>query len=145
MRENNMKFFFTALFLIFGITLSEVEAEDFISIMEKYGKKTAIKMVVDEFNKNCPMVVDKYTNITKALPFSDRLKYQASISGIPYDNIKQSLESLKNRITYIGTNTMCSSPDTRPLIDSDLIVEYEYYYEDGTFLFSYSVKKSDCQ
>ena len=123
---------------------TSAEAEDFTSIIKKYGKEMAIKMVADEFNKNCPMILDKYTLITKALPFSDRLKYQAVISGIPYDNIKQSLESLKNNIINIGTNTMCSSPDSRSLIDSGLIVEYEYYYEDGTFLFSYGVKKSDC-
>lgn len=103
------------------------------------------KMVADEFNKNCPMIVDKHTTITKVLPFSDRLKYQASISGIPYENIKLSLEKLKNNITNIGTNTMCSSPDTRSLIESGLIMEYEYYYQDGTFLFSYDVKKSDCR
>ena len=139
-----MKFFFTVLFLISGINVSEVEAEDFTSLINKYGKELTIKMVADEFNKNCPMIVDKHTTITQALPFSDRLKYQAVISGIPYDNIKQSLRSLKNNITNIGTNKICSSPDTRALIDSDLIVGYEYYYRDGTFLFSYEVKKSDC-
>jgi len=140
-----MKILIIALLALSGITFVYiVEAEDFTSVMKRYGKEKAIAMVAEEFNKKCPMVVDKYTTINKALPFSDRLKYQASISGIPYENLKQSLEKIRKNISSIGTNTMCSSPDTRTLIESGLIMEYEYYYQDGTFLFSYGVKKSDC-
>lgn len=143
-----MKFVVTALLVLSGMSgiafVNEVGAEGFNSIMKRYGKEKAIAMVAAEFNKKCPMPVDQYTTINKALPFLDRLKYQASISGIPYENIENSLEKLKQNITTIGTNAMCSSPDTRALIDSGLVMEYEYYYQDGRFLFSYGVQKSDC-
>jgi hypothetical protein len=144
-RRKEMKFVLTSLLVLSGIVfVIEVGAEDFNSIMKRYGKEKAIEMVAAEFNKKCPMIVDQYTKINKVLPFSNRLKYQASISGIPYENLSNSLIKLKNNISTIGTNTMCSSPDTRALIDSGLVMEYEYYYQDGRFLFSYGVQKSDC-
>ncbi|MBA3019311.1 MAG: hypothetical protein FP811_14390 [Desulfobacteraceae bacterium] len=123
---------------------AESTAEEYKAILNKYGKEKLIVMVAEAFNKDCPLTIDRYTKIVSVMPYSNRLSYQVSFVGIPYDKLKPIITPLKEKQKITGTNRMCTSEDSRVLLDAGLIIEYEFYTEDGRYLFSYDVDKSDC-
>ncbi len=123
---------------------AESNVEKYKAILKKYGKEKLIVLVAEAFNKQCPLTIDRYTKILSVLPFSNRLSYQVSFVGIPYEKLKPIISSLKEKQQVTGTNRMCTSEDSRALLDAGLIIEYEFYSEDGRFMFSYAVDKSYC-
>ena len=134
----------SALIFIASSAQAESTVEKHKAILKKYGKEKLIVMVAEVFNKECPLTIDRYTKIVSVLPYSNRLSYQVSFVGIPYEKLKPIIASLKEKQKTTGTNRMCTSEDSRVLLDAGLIIEYEIYSEDGRFLFSYAVDKSDC-
>jgi len=123
---------------------AESTVEKYKAVLKMYGKEKLIVMVAEAFNKYCPLTIDRYTKIVSVLPYSNRLSYQVQFVGIPFDKLKPIITSLKEKQQITGTNRMCTSEDSRVLLDAGLIIEYEFYAENGKFLFSYQVDKSDC-
>ncbi len=138
-------FFIALIFILIATSINAASTpQDYKALINEYGVSQTIVMVAEEFNKNCPLVIDKNTSVISALPFSDRLKYQVSISDIPYEKLLQIAGPLKNNMETTGTNRMCTSEDSRTLLDAGIIMEYEYYHSDGRYLFSYGVQKANC-
>jgi hypothetical protein len=141
-----MKKIILVLALIFIATSVQAEStvEKYKAFLKRHDKEKLIVMVAEDFNKECPLTIDRYTKIVSVLPYSNRLSYQVSIVGIPYEKLKPIIASLREKQKTTGTNRMCTSEDSRVLLDGGLIFEYEFYVENGKFLFSYQVNKSDC-
>ena len=91
-----------------------------------------------EFNKNCPINIDKFTriNITIILP-NKTIQYNYTLLGISEADVDYSIfeETIFPRLL----ETVKTNPDLKLFRDNDVSLKYYYADEAGTFLTSYTV------
>jgi hypothetical protein len=110
--------------------------------------KNSVMPEADELNKSMPQVINKYFRLDTvvAIPQALTVVYYYTMTTVGSDEFTGSgviryLESSKK----LGVNKSCSDPQVRNhLINHGVIMEYDYYYNDGIFMGSYSFKQSDC-
>lgn len=98
-------------------------------------------VLAEELSATTPMTVDPYTTLIGVISIKDTLIYKYSIS-LPKDLDVKKVAISMDKIT---TNSNCSTPEVRGLIDLDITLEHSYYDKNGVYKFNIVVDKAKCQ
>lgn len=103
-----------------------------------------LKAIVDELNSQLPATVDRNTRLDTAKAGPDRhITYYYTITT----HDVSSLDVNKLRATLIPTsrNKLCTSPNTRALLDAKVTYVYHYNDRSGKFVTRFETSRHDCK
>jgi hypothetical protein len=95
-----------------------------------------IKMC-SEINKNCPIVLDKFTRIDTTVAGDRELYYMYTVMGMTDEDAMK----LKDDLKIHTTEQARSNSETKKLLDRGIILKYTYSNMQGKVLFEYNVVK----
>ncbi|MCF6201531.1 MAG: hypothetical protein L3J42_05355 [Hydrogenimonas sp.] len=135
-----MKHIFQFLLLVL-LTTSSAICDDMAKKV-KIQNENVVKAAVEEFSKELPKRVDRFTRLTSVSADGVKIVYTFEIS-VPgksdADLVKEGKEKMKKRVVA-GT---CRSSER--FLKSGIVISYHYISaESGTTLFTYDVKRDDC-
>ncbi len=103
----------------------------------------ALRQVAGKINRMLPKRVDKDTELRNVSLRQRTLIYNYYLLNLSVSDIDQA--AFIRKITPQLTNTACSSPNFRPLLEEDTSVEYTYYGKDGRFIAKIPISPELCK
>ncbi|MDA3060652.1 MULTISPECIES: hypothetical protein [unclassified Campylobacter] len=127
--------------LIHSITINPKDCPNFANSTNICDRKYTINEV-NKLNARMPMVLDEYTAITRAFCANNTYIYNVMINVNYLSNSE--ISALKNEYQQIMLNSYCTNPNVRLLRKVGMSAKYDYYLQNGTFLFSTHASPSNC-
>ena len=111
--------------------------------------KTMIKIWNDDLIDITPSKLDEMTTLNRAFyayPNNElTMNYYFEIDRGVYNHTLKEAKSYKLIVTKDIKKSLCANPDTRTLLEADILAKYTYSDQDGEFLFGVEVIKDDCK
>ncbi|MFO7830724.1 MAG: hypothetical protein R6V18_01930 [Desulfuromonadaceae bacterium] len=101
-----------------------------------------LQFVAEQYNAETPKKLDSYTIFLGIIAKPDELVYRYKIINIKTD--KKSLEKFMSMQTPVVINHMCSTPETKWLINNGVTLTSAYYDENNQFFGRVKVTNSSC-
>ena len=98
--------------------------------------------VAEEVNKRLPMTVDENTEMIEAVGFEGIFIQNFQLTNHTKSDLDMSVfnKEMKPHVT----NTACTTPETRDLLDHGVVLRYAYRDMNSTNIASYDVSMADC-
>ena len=106
-------------------------------------RKELLQMYNDT-NKDCPMVIDRYTTLTSTLVIDNSLMYLYKVQQGLLDDLGLSKSYWKESQTQNIKNIYCTDPDMLWYRMNKVPVIWSYEYQDGTSLGKIEITTDDC-
>ena len=106
-------------------------------------RKELLQMYNDT-NKDCPMVIDRYTTLTSTLVIDNSLMYLYKVQQGLLDDLGLSKSYWKESQTQNIKNIYCTDPDMIWFRMNKVPVIWSYEYQDGTSLWKIEITTDDC-
>jgi len=103
----------------------------------------AAKIMADEMNKETPIQVDKYTKISTLSATDKQIVFKYSTT-IDKTEKNLSMDKMKKLMQKAITNSNCTVPEIRHLLNIDVYVKHQYYDKNNLFMFDFDVDKATC-
>ena len=106
-------------------------------------RKELLQMSNDA-NKDCPMVIDRYTTLTSTVVIDNSFMYVYKVQQGLLDELGLSKSYWKENQTQNIRNIYCTDPDMLWYRMNKVPVIWSYEYQDGTFLGKIEITTDDC-
>jgi len=106
-------------------------------------RKELLQMSNDT-NKDCPMVIDRYTTLTSTVVIDNSLMYLYKVQQDLLDDLGFSKSYWKESQTQNIKNIYCTDPDMLWFRMNKVPVTWSYEYQDGTSLGKIEITTDDC-
>ena len=106
-------------------------------------RKELLQMSNDT-NKDCPMVIDRYTTLTSTVVIDNSLMYLYKVKQDLLDDLGLSKSYWKESQTQNIKNIYCTDPDMLWFRMNTVPVIWSYEYQDGTSLGKIVITADDC-
>lgn len=99
----------------------------------------------NEINKDCPMVIDRYTTLTSTVVIENSFMYIYKVQQGLLDELEFSKSYWKESQTQNIKNIYCTDPDMLWYRMKKVPVIWSYEYQDGTSLGKIEITTDDCK
>ena len=106
-------------------------------------RKELLQMSNDT-NKDCPMVIDRYTTLTSTVVIDNSFMYVYKVQQGLLDELGLSKSYWKDSQTQNIKNIYCTDPDMLWYRMNKVPVIWSYEYQDGTSLGKIEITTDDC-
>ncbi len=109
-----------------------------------------LQRVVSRINEVLPMMIDQDVEITSVIAMSADLvmysrRYVAfDVADIEPDNLEIFLSAAQLETETQSRTPMCTSPETRDIIDLGITLRYRYHDAQDVYLYDVDVTLADC-
>ena len=107
--------------------------------LEKELKKSS-----NETNRDCPIVIDKYTTLSGTYVVNDNFIYVVKLKQNLLNEIGLSKSLWNKKQSEKIRNIYCTDPDMEWFRSNRVTVTWSYEYQDGTHIGKIEVNSSDC-
>jgi hypothetical protein len=103
-----------------------------------------LKAIVDDLNSNLPATIDRNTRLdtAKAGP-NRRITYYYTITT--HDVSGLDVNKLRATLIPASRNKLCTSPNTRALLDAKVVYVYHYSDRSGRFVTNFETALDNCK
>jgi hypothetical protein len=103
-----------------------------------------LKKLVDDLNSRLPATVDRNTRLDTASAGPGlRITYYYTITS--HEAAALNVPRLRGTLIPASRAKVCTSPDTRALLDAKVIYTYHYNDRNGHFVTRFEISRADCK
>jgi hypothetical protein len=95
-----------------------------------------------ELNKTLPIMIDEETQLDGTFFINNTFVYKNTLVNYNKDEITE--EYLKNGMTELITNFICTTPEMKGFTDNGVSVGYRYYGNKGSYITEIKVSPDQC-
>lgn len=108
-------------------------------------KKEIARLINQELSQYAGTKIDEVTTITSMVFLQGMIQVSNSVDMEYYGNTVQELKEFIPHLAPVQTNTICTHPSLRNMIDLGFDFKYIYYTTEGIYIYEYKITPSDCK
>lgn len=117
-------------------------AENYIATKASNSNHSYLVEFASETNKSLPTMIDRDTRLDTVLAFNNRLEYMYTLVNL---EVSTEIENaILNNLVPTVTNFLCTSDSTRPMLENNIPLSYNYRDMHGRQITDFEVTISDC-
>ena len=105
----------------------------------------SLKMISNEMNKNCPMVIDEYTTLLNTYGGNGQVIYNLQLDNYIFTLYEWSKSEWLYNQTIVMTNSFCTDPSFRIFIENNVDVTWKYSDLEGNYIGKVKLNAKDCK
>lgn len=105
----------------------------------------SLKMISNEMNKNCPMVIDEYTTLLNTYGGNGQVIYNLQLDKYIFTLYEWTKSEWLYNQTIVMTNSFCTDPSFRTFIEYNVDVTWKYSDLEGNYIGKVKLNANDCR